>query len=371
VFVELHLIQSFGPHCLNRDDTNQPKDCTFGGFRRARISSQCIKRSIRWHEAFRDATAPHAALRTRWIHAKLADLLRQRGRDATVDSPVIKAYVAALGLKFDKNDRTQYGLYVGLDEVDRMAADLDAKWDTLAGASDAQMKKEVEPIAKALKLRTQAADIALFGRMIADRPGDNVDAACQVAHAISTHKVDMEMDFFTAVDDLKQADDEPGAGMMGTVDFNSSCFYRYALLDFSKLVANLGGDVALARASAEGFLRAAVAAIPTGKQSSFAAHNPPEFILAVVREKGAWSLANAFEKPVRATAETGLTEASVEALDGYFSRLASLYGTDGIVTRPACWLSDAKAEHAPDPKVGSLEELIGTVMDALPKAEEG
>src|SRR5690606_30773078 len=156
----------------------------------------------------------------------------------------------------------------------------------------------------------RAVDLALFGRMLADLPDRNVDAACQVAHAISTHRVSAEFDYYTAVDDLKP-DDTSGADMIGTVEFNSACYYRYANIDLRQLVKNLKGeaeevDAELAEAAVRAFLIASRDAIPTGKQNSFAARNAPSFFLAVVRDRGAWSLANAFVAPVNGQQEGGL-----------------------------------------------------------------
>jgi CRISPR system Cascade subunit CasC len=161
--------------------------------------------------------------------------------------------------------------------------------------------------------------------MLAEKPDLNIDAACQVAHAISTHAVNMDMDFFTAVDDLQEKE-ETGAGMMGIGGFNSACFYRYACIDLNQLTTNLGGDVSLARKTVEAFLRASVRAVPTGKQNSHAAQNPPAFYMTVVRaDGGAWSLANAFEKPV-AAGEHGLVAASEKALDRYWASLTGFFG---------------------------------------------
>jgi CRISPR system Cascade subunit CasC len=157
------------------------------------------------------------------------------------------------------------------------------------------MPEEIKKELNRLLNGGMAVDLALFGRMLADLPNKNIDAACQVAHALSTNKVSMEFDFFTAVDDLSP-EEETGAGMMGTVEFNSACFYRYANIDLKQLTGNLAGDSELAQKAVEAFLRAAVATIPTGKQNSMAAQNPPSLVFAVVRDKGLWSLANAFVK---------------------------------------------------------------------------
>ncbi len=159
-------------------------------------------------------------------------------------------------------------------------------------------------IVKVLDLKS-AADVAMFGRMLADLPEKNVDAACQVAHPISTHAVGRgEDDYFTAMDDL-QPTGEPGASQIGTTEFNSACYYRYANINTEQLAENLNGNNALAKRAAQAFLQAFIRAIPTGKQNSFASPTPPSFVLAVVREYGGCSLANAFETPVESVRDGG------------------------------------------------------------------
>ncbi len=370
MIVELHIIQNFAPSCLNRDDVNQPKTCEFGGHRRARISSQCIKRSVRWHPVFQEATAGNGGIRTRRLLLKLVECMGARGIEASENDPVLVGFVKALGLKFgDKAGvRTQYALYLGNDEIERIADALAEGWADMAGSG--KPDKLAADVATQFKsLDTRAPDIALFGRMIADRPHDNVEAACQVAHALSTNKVSMEMDFFTAVDDL-QREDEAGAGMMGNAEFNSSCFYRYSLVDWGILVSpdNLAGDADLGRRTVEGYLRASILAIPTGKQNSHAAHNPPGLVMAVVRESGApWSLAGAFEQPVVPRHDTSLTAGSILALSAYWQGLAGMYGEEGILARPACWIDGVDAPALADQKVTGIEDLVSTVMGCLPR----
>jgi CRISPR system Cascade subunit CasC len=219
----------------------------------------------------------------------------------------------------------------------------------------AALSEIVDGLVKRTSTQAGAPDIALFGRMLADRPATNVDAACQVAHAISTHRVNMEMDFFTAVDDL-QKDDETGASMMGVIAFNSACFYRYARLDWDLLVNNLDGDKELARKTVEGFLRAAALAIPSGKQNSFAAQNPPDFMLGTVRKDGqSWSLANAFETPVKQGRDGGLMSASIEKLSAYWTKLNKVYGGDGITTATLSMDGDDNMDGWVNKLLGPLE----------------
>ena len=171
--------------------------------------------------------------------------------------------------------------------------------------------------------------MSLFGRMLADMP-KNQNAACQVAHAISTHSVEREFDFYTAVDDLKP-EDTAGADMMGTVEFNSACFYRYAVVDWEKLVANLQGDTELATKGLRAFLEGFVVAEPTGKQNTFAAHNPPEFIaVSVRRNTSPRNLANAFETAVFTKKGESLTRKSAEELAKKAKALQSAFG--GVTT---------------------------------------
>jgi CRISPR system Cascade subunit CasC len=220
---------------------------------------------------------------------------------------------------------------------------------------------------KELKSRTSAPDIAMFGRMLAEKPELNIDAACQVAHAISTHRVNMEMDFYTAVDDLL-GKEETGAGMMGVLPFNSACFYRYVRIDWNQLLVNLNGDSELARRTVEAFLRAAVLAVPSGKQNSYAANNPPDFLLGVVRQDGqAWSLANAFEKPVRADMGGGFVAPSIKALDAYWGNLVERFGNGGIAPVALVINPDFNLERLQPAAVTNLETWIGTILTPLTK----
>jgi len=271
-----------------------------------------------------------------------------------------------------EKDKTAVLLYLGDDEIERMKEVLLSHWDKLDAAAHKSDKEIEAALNEACKLATKdfksgskAADIALFGRMMAEHPEFNIDAACQVAHAISTNRVLMDMDFYTAVDDL-QPEAETGAGMMGVTGFNSSCFYRYSLVDLEQLKENLGGDVELARKTLEAFLRASVTAIPTGKQNSMAAQNPPEAVFAVARDKGApASLANAFAVPVRSTSEKSLAQASIEAMDSYWGKLTRVYGEDGVKVRPICLVDQAELKALKGQEVSSFEELVKVIVDSI------
>lgn len=332
LFIELHLIQNFAPSNLNRDDTGAPKDAIFGGQRRARVSSQCFKRAIRLaaseHELVPKA---HRGIRTKKLKSLLLE--RLKGRDHAEAEAKIEVALAAAGLKLKDDGKTEYLLFLGDNEVAGFAALIDQHWDELAiGNGDKKSKKdakanvppEIVKKAKSVLDGGKAVDVALFGRMLADLPAVNQNAACQIAHAISTHRVEREFDYFTAVDDRGEPD-ESGAGMIGQVEFNSATLYRYAVIDARKLLANLQGDRDLTLSAVEAFVQAMVRAIPTGKQNSFAAHNAPEFVGICLRHGAPLNLANAFEKPVSSRQNAALTEQSVTALSAYEDKLASVY----------------------------------------------
>jgi len=378
--LEIHILQNFAPSNLNRDDTGSPKDAIFGGYRRGRISSQCLKRAAREYVRDHPNGLPQEALalRTKRLVQALVDQLEARGRGKEEARQKVEQALGGMGLRVDAEGKTQYLLFLGRQEVARIADLIDQHWDGLVApqAEEEGGKKKTKDAKKAAREAVpdeikkalgsvldggKALDVALFGRMLADLPEKNQDAACQVAHALSTHAVEREFDFYTAVDDLKP-DDNAGADMIGTVEFNSACFYRYVALDLEKLRANLQNDTELMLRGLEAFLRAIVKAKPSGKQNSFAAHNDPEYVLFTVRQEAdPRNLANAFEKPVRPNREKSLTEASVERLEARWQKLSAAYGQDG-----AAWvlnLTDAQSQIGTP--VGSLDELVQSTMKAV------
>jgi len=314
MFVELHLIQNFAPSCLNRDETNTPKDCVFGGYRRARVSSQCLKRSIRTSKRFEESLADHLSVRSLRFPQQVVDALQDKG----LDEKVLKAVGSQLGKIAKKESagggtqepepgqgdgafKTPQIMFYTDEEVQQCAERIEALLENGTKPEDVvdtrnRRLRDGDPLPV-----PRTVDIALFGRMITSNAFKDIDAACQVAHAISTHTVSMEMDFYTAVDDLNPKE-ETGAGMMGIVEFNSSCLYRYSVLDTDQLAANLGDDSDLARKAAQAFVEAAVHAIPTGKQNSMAAQNLPVYARVIARDGAPRSLANAFVAPARPSA---------------------------------------------------------------------
>ena len=344
LFVEFHLIQNFAPSNLNRDDTGSPKDAIFGGHRRARVSSQCLKRSARdWFKSSQLFPDGSLGTRTRHLDRVVIEELKRIGfQNTDVFNEIVKLALKGKKPK-DGEDKKEsekekeeekvlsYLLYLSVPEMDQFRALIAKHSETLTTLSS---KKKIKPTdlpdelkvdIKACLKRSKAVDIALFGRMLADLPEENQDAACQVAHAISTHKVEREFDYFTAVDD-KANEDETGAPMIGQIEFNSATLYRYAVIDAHKLADNLPSDKELVLTSIGAFTQAMARAIPTGKQNTFAAHNPPSFVGVVLRHSSPFNLANAFEKPVWPRTDRELTALSVEKLAEHEAKVSAAYG---------------------------------------------
>lgn len=374
MLVEIHMLQNFAPSCLNRDDTNSPKDCLFGGYRRARISSQCQKRAIR--ESFLDDLGPETGIRSKRLHDELAKSFSKAGKPEDEITKVQANLYKTLGIKFDdKTQKSSYLLFLGTRELQSFAEHALDNWDFLVKdfgkKFNNEEKKELGVIKKgflSLLDGGKAADIGLYGRMLADLPGKNIDGACQVSHAISTHKVAMEMDFYTAMDDLKP-EDTAGADMMGTVDFNSACFYRYADIDFSELLKNLQGDQELAEKALHSFLEGAIRALPTGKQNSFAAHNLPSYIQIVVSNgREPWNLANAFVKPVSTSnsefVQNSLVEKSIGALLRHQARVEKAFGREDAKTE-TFWLSIEEVKDSPGQESESVKQLLDQTLQAV------
>lgn len=365
MFLELHLLQNFALSNLNRDDTGAPKSCIFGGTRRARISSQCLKRAVRTH--FREeGLVPSELLsyRTKWLQRELA--ARLTDMDSEMAGQVTIKALELLELKL-KNGKTEYLLMLGEREIDRLVGLCREHADALLAATNKEKgKKEADGQVSQLLLAAidggDALDVALFGRMIATHAQKNVDAAVQMAHAFSTHGVETEFDFYSAVDDLQQddSDEGAGAGMLGTVLYNSSCYYRYANLDLQQLARNVNGAAEHIETAVRAFMEGMIHAVPTGKQTNSASQNPPALVLAMVREKGLWSLANAFVKPIFAGAKGDLLQLSAVRLLEHWEQLAGMYEKKAVrYGGMATYLSEVSADGVTrEPSVPALLDRV-------------
>ena len=349
--VELHLLQSFPPSCVNRDGNNSPKDCIFGDARRARISSQCLKRAIRQADIFAETVGEAIASRSKQMRdKKIIPRLVEKGLQQQDAEKWADDFRRQLAKDDKKQNLTSVGLYFGDNELFSLL-------DAFRGG-DKNWKE---------KGKRKSADVCLFGRMLAEASDLNVDAAAQVAHAISTHKLSQEMDYWTAADDLKDRSEgeDAGAGMLGTAEFNASVFYRYACISLPALRSNLGNEDEIARKTVEGFLRASYDAIPTGKVNGHAHYAPPFFALAVVREKGMpLNLANAFLDPVRARDGKGIGAASAEAVLEHLKRMRAMIPVDEARYFMAHALPEAPEADGVEPESG-YGPLVQKVMEAL------
>jgi CRISPR system Cascade subunit CasC len=385
--VEIHALQNFVPSNLNRDDTGAPKDALFGGTRRARVSSQCLKRAVREHFKMKveekDILPENVGKRSKRLLDEVVALLVKNGRNPEEVRKIARlAMLAGAGTWIAPNDadinegeKSEYLMFLGENEIASVADTINERWKeekwsaiekALEKTSAKEKKKEAAKRAsKELKESFsrilnggKAVDVALFGRMLADMPEKNQNAACQVAHAISTHSVEREFDFYTAVDDLKP-EDTAGADMMGTVEFNSACFYRYAVVDWVKLVENLQGDTELAARGLRAFLEGFIVAEPTGKQNTFAAHNPPEFVAISVRRNTApRNFANAFEIAIRVRKDESLTRKSAEELIKKAKALQEAFGGEGQTFVLSLSDSDLNGLNGFGTKVNSLADLL-------------
>ncbi len=324
--LDVHILQTVPPSNLNRDDTGSPKSAVYGGVRRARVSSQAWKRATR--RAFGGLLDPaELGVRTK----KVAELLAARITALGVELEEPEAWraaadtiTAATGAKVEPPKRkaraeaddpapeSAYLMFLSSRQLDALAALAAEGLKESGGLKEFFKDKENRARAREAANTRHSVDIALFGRMVADASDINVDAAAQVAHAISVHAVEIESDYYTAVDDQK-AEDEPGAGMIGTVDFNSATLYRYAAVDVDRLRENLGDGLRAdepgtdpVRRAVEAFVEAFVLSIPTGKMNTFANQTLPDAVIVKLRSARPISFVGAFEEAVQAGGD-GLT----------------------------------------------------------------
>jgi CRISPR system Cascade subunit CasC len=308
-FIDIHIIQTVPSSNVNRDDTGRPKTAYFGGFERARVSSQAWKRATR--KDF-ESYLPEdlQGVRTLRIIDEIARRIKES--DSAIDDSAAGKraadVMAAAGIKFKTarpkkgeeaatTPQSEYLLFVSNQQIDRLAS-------LALESSDGTVDKAA---AKAALNTHHGVDVALFGRMVADDTSINVDASVQVAHAIGTHTVVPEYDYFTAVDDLNK--DDASAGMIGVVEFNSSTLYRYATVNLTQLRENLGDD-ALTLTAVDAFVRSFATSMPTGKQNTFANRTLPDAILVQVRADRPVNLVGAFEVPVAADGESSVSTLS-------------------------------------------------------------
>jgi CRISPR system Cascade subunit CasC len=317
-FVQLHLLTFYPPANLNRDDTGRPKTAIIGGVERLRISSQSLKRAVRTSDVFRTKLDGHLAKRTQRLGADINRYLIDKGMDEKAALATARKIAEVFGkLEDEKADNPSYIRQLAfISPQEREAA------FALADKALAGEKIDPQPDAVLAKVDT-AADIAMFGRMLADNADFNREAAVQVAHAFTTHRVTVEDDFYTAVDDLKTTAEDAGAGFVGELGFGSGLFYLYVCIDSDLLVANLGGNDGVAKSAVAALTEALATVSPGGKQASFASRARAEYLLVEKGSQQPRTLGSAFAKPVN---DTDLIKTSAAKLETFRLGMDKAYG---------------------------------------------
>lgn len=290
-FIQLHLLTAYPPANLNRDDLGRPKTAIMGGAKRLRVSSQSLKRTWRTSALFEEAVGQHRGMRTKQVGIQAAKRLQEKG----VKEKDAQAWATEIAKVFGDVAKgeleTSQLVHIGPEEQ----AAVDALVEKLADEYRAPEKEDLD----LLRHKPSAVDIALFGRMLAASPAFNVEAACQVAHAITVHAAEVEDDYFTAVDDLNTGDEHRGAAHVGEAGFGAGLFYSYVCIDRQQLVENLSGDQGLADRAIAALVEAAVKTSPKGKQNSFGSRAHASYVLAEKGDQQPRSLAVAFLRPVQ------------------------------------------------------------------------
>lgn len=296
-FVQLHILTSYPPSNLNRDDTGRPKTAVIGDCTRLRISSQSLKRAWRTSDMFESALKGHVGTRTKEMGVRIYQDLTKQGVSEKNAREWAKKMAEQFGkLKADKKTDNNDDLHVEQlvhfsPEEEQAIADLVAQ---LAARNTAPSDDDL----KLLRKHHTAVDIAMFGRMLASSPVFNTEAAVQVAHAITVHKAAVEDDYFIAVDDLNNGDEDQGAAHIGELGFGAGVFYLYVCINRELLKQNLGGDEALTAKALEALVHAVTKVSPTGKQNSFASRAYAGYVLAEKGDQQPRTLAQAFLKPI-------------------------------------------------------------------------
>lgn len=314
-FIQLHLLTSYAPSNLNRDDLGRPKTAKMGGFDRLRVSSQSLKRNWRCSELFESALGDYIGKRTKRFGQQVFDFMVEKD----VSEKNAKAWAAAIAGVFGKlkKDSLEIEQLAHVSPEEQTAAI--ALATTLAEEDRAPEKEELDLLRK----NQSAVDIALFGRMLASSPRFNVEAACQVAHALSVHSVVVEDDYFTAVDDLNDGSVDSGSSHIGESGFAAALFYSYICINKTQLLDNLNGDEVLANKAIQALTEAAVKISPKGKQNSFASRAYASYVMVEKGEQQPRSLSAAFLKPVKG--EDQAAEA-IKALNRQADNFDKVYG---------------------------------------------
>lgn len=369
-FLQLHFLTAYPPSNLNRDDTGRPKTAVFGGAPRLRVSSQSLKRAWRTSPVFAGRLGERVGKRTQRLGDEIRGYLMEKGMPGEQALDVARSIAEVFGKLEDKPSSDKKGgtakekdpafikqlAFVAPEEFARAREMADR---ALAG-------EEITPDADSLLVQTDtAADIAMFGRMLADNPAFNREAAVQVAHAITTHRAAVEDDYYVAVDDLKDSAEREDAGtsFIGVQEYGAGLFYLYACIDCDLLVRNLGGDKGLARDAVAALIECATTVSPRGKQASFASRARASFALVERGPQQPRTLAAAFLKPVVPTegrngSHGDIARISVDRLQTFRRNLDDVYG-DGADGTASFDLTDAANPQ------GKLADIVEFARESI------
>lgn len=353
-FLQLHLLTAYPPSNPNRDDRGRPKEANYGGTPRLRLSSQSIKRALRLSEPFQAGLAGKLGQRTKLVGNVIREQLEGRGLVADKARQIAEDVAKAFG-KIEPQDKKRpewvQGTTLAFISPDERALALQLA-ERLAGGEAPPADKDLAKIV--LRSADGAVDIAMFGRMLADNPDFNREAAVQVGHAITTHRAQSEDDFFTAVDDLKTREEDAGGAHLGEHTFGSGIYYLYACVNCDLLVENLADDRELARKGLEALVRALGTATPRGKQNSHAHHPRAGYIRAEIGPQAPRDLTGAF---LKAVAGEDLLEVSITALEEMAGKIDAAYG-------PA---AERQAVMNVNAGRGTLDEMAAFAASAVPQ----
>lgn len=323
-FVQLHLLTSYPPANLNRDDLGRPKTAKMGGVDRLRVSSQSLKRTWRTSELFNQALNGHVGTRTKMLGVNIHKQLVGAGIAEKKAQAWAKAIAGQFG-KLKKEDKTDSNAEFEIEQLVHISPTEQEQINLLVETLISEQREPTDEELDILRKDGMAVDIALFGRMLASKPSFNIEAACQVAHAISVHGIVIEDDYFTAVDDLNDHSEDAGAAHIGETGFAAGLFYSYICINKELLIKNLNGDVQLANKAIAALTEAAIKVAPEGKQNSFGSRAYASYVLAEKGDQQPRSLSVAFLKPIAKNAEDYGADA-VAALKKQQDNFNSVYG---------------------------------------------
>lgn len=351
-FIQLHVLTAYPPANLNRDDTGRPKTALLGDALRLRISSQSLKRAWRTSDVFEAAVGRgHKGTRTKLLGIEVHKALTEAGVVDKSAREWARLIAGQFGkLKADKRTESDDDL-----QIEQLAHISPEEWAAVDALTAACAARASAPGADELRLLTKpraAVDIAMFGRMLADAPAFNTEAAVQVAHAITVHKAAVEDDFFSAVDDLNQGLEDKGAGHIGERGYGAGLFYLYVCIDRDLLLDNLGGDAALRAQALKALLHAVAQVAPTGMQNSFGSRARASHLLAEKGDQQPRSLVQAFLKPVKPWGEKDMLTLAVDAMNQRRDNFDKVYG--------AC--ADSRCHFDVERGEGSLAEVVAFVQ---------